>query len=65
MGGTPKWLVYNGTSHLEMDDDWGYPCDLGNHHMGLNINIGFGPVPDVLWNPPRWPKRRTRCKEGV
>ena len=20
MGGTPKWLVYEGTSHLEMDD---------------------------------------------
>ena len=20
----PKWLVYHGKSHLEMDDDWGY-----------------------------------------
>ena len=20
-----SWLVYEGTSHLEMDDDWGYP----------------------------------------
>ena len=23
--GIPKWLVYKGQSHLEMDDDWGYP----------------------------------------
>ena len=23
--GTPKWMVYNGQSHLEMDDDSGYP----------------------------------------
>ena len=23
--GTPKWLVHEGKSHLEMDDDWGYP----------------------------------------
>ena len=23
--GYPKWLVYKGKSHLEMDDDWGYP----------------------------------------
>ena len=23
-GGTPQWLVYNGKSHLQMDDDWGY-----------------------------------------
>ena len=26
-GGTPKWMVYMGKSHLEMDDDWG--DDLG------------------------------------
>ena len=24
-GGTHKWMVYRGKSHLEMDDDWGYP----------------------------------------
>jgi hypothetical protein len=24
-GETPKWMVYNGKSCLEMDDDWGYP----------------------------------------
>ena len=25
MGVPQKWLVYQGNSHLEMDDDWGYP----------------------------------------
>ena len=20
-----QWMVYKGKSHLEMDDDWGYP----------------------------------------
>ena len=24
-GDTPKWMVYKGKYHLEMDDDWGYP----------------------------------------
>ena len=24
MGSTPKWIVYQGKPHLEMDDDWGY-----------------------------------------
>ena len=24
-GDNPKWLGYNGESHLEMDADWGYP----------------------------------------
>ena len=28
-------MVYNGTSHLEMGDDWGYPHDSGNHHLYL------------------------------
>ena len=23
-GGTPKWLVYDGKSHENLDDDWGY-----------------------------------------
>ena len=31
-GGTPKWKVYNGKSHLEMDDDWGFRF-LGNPHI--------------------------------
>ena len=25
MGAPQKWMVYEGKSHLEMDDDWGYP----------------------------------------
>ena len=24
-GDTQKWLIYKEQSHLEMDDDWGYP----------------------------------------
>ena len=24
-GGTPKWLVHNGQSQSNMDDNWGYP----------------------------------------
>jgi len=24
-GCTPEWVVYNGKSQAEMDDDWGYP----------------------------------------
>ena len=29
MGVPPKSMVYNRKSHLEMDDDWGYPHDYG------------------------------------
>ena len=25
MGNPQLWMVYKGKSHLEMDDDWGYP----------------------------------------
>ena len=25
MGIPQKWVVFKGKSHLEMDDDWGYP----------------------------------------
>ena len=32
-GGTPKWMVYNGKSQQKMDENWGYPYDLGNLHM--------------------------------
>jgi hypothetical protein len=27
-----KWMVYKGTSQSKVDDDWGYPHDLGNLH---------------------------------
>ena len=30
--GTQKWMVYNGRSHLEMEDNSGYPYDSGNLH---------------------------------
>ena len=28
-----SWMVYKEKSHLQMDDDWGYPHDSGNLHM--------------------------------
>ena len=31
-GNYPKWLVFDGKSHLEMDDKQGYPYDSGHHH---------------------------------
>ena len=30
-GSTQHWMVYAGP--IEMDDDWGYPHDSGNHHQ--------------------------------
>ena len=27
MGVPPNWMGFNRKSHLEMDDDWGYPYD--------------------------------------
>ena len=29
-----SWMVYNGKSKSQMDENWGIPHDLGNHHMG-------------------------------
>ena len=36
MMGVPKngWFIYNRKSYLKMDDNWGYPHDLGNLNMG-------------------------------
>ena len=28
--------VFHGKDHLEMDDDWGYPYDLGNSYIYNN-----------------------------
>ena len=30
-------MVYRRKSHLEMDDDWGYPYISGNHHF-MEVN---------------------------
>ena len=34
--GTPNsWMVYSGKSQSKMDENWGYPYDLGNPHMNI------------------------------
>ena len=34
--GVPQMAcIYKGKPHLEMDDDWGYPYDLGHLHVAL------------------------------
>ena len=35
--GLKRVNLYNEQSHLEMDDDWGYPYDLGNLHIAKSI----------------------------
>ena len=36
MGGPQKLDgLFQGESESKMDDDWGYPYDLGNHHVEL------------------------------
>ena len=32
-------VVSNGKSHLEMDDDWGYPHDSG--HLQMVVDLGL------------------------
>ena len=34
-GGTSKWMEDDGKAKKKMDDDWGYPYDSGNHHLGF------------------------------
>ena len=31
-----SWMVYDGKSEHQMDDDWGYAHDLGNIHIKMN-----------------------------
>ena len=55
--GVPQkgWFIME-KSHLEMDDDWGYPYDSGNPHMDSSIwllhNIlwlSYGEIWDYTW----------------
>ena len=34
-GGTPKWTVYIIKIPARNEDDWRYPHDLGNLHLGI------------------------------
>ena len=44
MGVPPSSLdgLFHGKAHLEMDENWGYPYDLGNHHISTSTpSIGW------------------------
>ena len=54
-GGSPKCLVYQGKSHVEIDDDWGYPhfrkppntCDLD---VAMDTTLKRGPFwAKLIW----------------
>jgi hypothetical protein len=45
--GTPKLMLYNGNSENNMDDDWGFPHDLGCCHPHGK-------------HPPPWPLRSSK-----
>ena len=46
-GGTPKWMVYKGKSHLEMDDDWVF--GFSNYHLGLRLHDEVEVEQEILW----------------
>ena len=50
MAGYPKWLVWNGKSQAEKDDDWGHPI-LGNLHM---IGMGFNGINGLVKPSRKW-----------
>ena len=58
-GGTLKWLIYKGKSHLEMDDVWGYPLFqentiyLTSFKLFQSSQIVFCPFSVLLY--PVWP----------
>ena len=41
MGLMAKWLVYSEKSHLEMDDDWGYPYFKKPPYLGISWFVGL------------------------
>ena len=44
MGGIQEWWVYEGKSHERIDDDWGYPHDLGKHHMFILWSLSLSQI---------------------
>ena len=49
-----RWMFLR-KFHLEMDDDWGYPHDFGNHHTSRPCNaahklqLGMGHFGDCMF----------------
>ena len=58
-GYTQKWLIYQGKSHLQMDDDWGYPHGYGNHHIYMASMVRRPRRPLSPWSLSA-PSRATR-----
>ena len=55
MGYPNSWMVYSGMSHLEMDDDWGYPHFRKPPYIGYNYDMSW------CWNAlPNRSRRRLR-----
>ena len=64
-----KWDGHRTNSHLEMDDDWGYPYDLGNLHIKKPLPPPIrGSFASLQARPPRRPPSQVscgRCAEGT
>ena len=66
--GYPKnagWLIYNGQSENKIDNNWGYPHDLGNLHIMI-YHILVGGFKHFLFS--FWPNSLPagkRCKPKV
>ena len=52
-GGTPKWMVYSGTSQSKMDDLGGTPIS-GNPHIYIYIPIGWDYLQLHIGNTSNW-----------
>ena len=50
-GGTPiaGWFIRQ--NPIEMDDDWGYPYDSGNHHMDIEWHDDMDDMDDMDPSP--------------
>ena len=50
--GYPKWMVYKGKFHLEMDDDWGYPLFMESptcFNLSFFLMTAFSALAPVAW----------------
>ena len=52
MGVPNSWMVYVRENPTKMDDNWGYPHDLGTPHIlqGISLTIALKKHAFFLWN---------------